>query len=692
MRFGVLGPLEVRTGDDRLVRIPELKVRALLAVLLAHEGRPVSADRLVEDLWGDGPPAKPGGALRVKAAQLRRALEDAEPGGRELVRSLSSGYLLAADADQVDARRFRDLTARARAAGDDRSRASLLTDALALWRGPAFADFAAEPFAQGPVGRLEEQRLAAMEDLAEARLALGEHNAMVGELDDLAAEHPLRERLQALLMRALYRAGRQHDALAVYRRLRERLRDDLGLDPGPEAAALHQAILEQDPALRGPAAAVPLRTRLPVPVTELVGRAREVAELRDLLVRARLVTLTGPGGVGKTRLALEAAARSAEAFPDGIVLAELAALPHDTDSPDAVAEVVAEAAGVRDGLGQAGAAGRLAAALTGRRALLVLDNCERVIEPAAKLADLLLTAGAGPHLLATGQEPLGIAGERVRPVPPLEPPPPEAAGPYRVGDLEGVASVRLFALRAAEADPGFRLDAGNAEAVATLCRRLDGVPLALELAAARVRAFGVHQLAARLDDRFDVLASGRRAAPARQRTLRAVMDWSWEPLSAPERALLRRLAVHVGGCTLEAAEQTCAGGEVRRGDVADLLARLVDRSLVVRVDEPSRPRYRLLESVAAYCLERLDEAGESDLARRRHVRYYTLLAECAEAHKDGVARRHWLARLEAEHANLAAALEEVGRRGDARSAVRMAGALAWYRLRYGGAEATAAGG
>ncbi|MEW2354975.1 BTAD domain-containing putative transcriptional regulator [Spirillospora sp. NPDC029432] len=632
MRFGVLGPLEVTTDAGRPVRIPELKVRGLLADLLVHGGAPVSSGRLIDDLWGPDRPGDPAGALRVKVSQLRRALEDAEPGGRELVESGRAGYRLRAD---LDADRFRERVARARAAAEPAVRAGLLTGALALWRGPALADFADEEFARGAAARLEEERLTALDDLAEARLALGEHHALVAELGDLAVRHPLRERLQANLIRALYRSGRQHEALEGYRRLRDRLREELGLDPSPELAALHQAILEQDPSLQAPARAVP-RTNLPVPLTELIGRDAEVDAVRGHLARSRLVTLTGPGGVGKTRLALEAAARSAGAYPDGVFLVELAALPPD---PDAIDEAVTAVAGPEPSGG----------------ALLVLDNCEHAVDAVAKTAGRLLAAGA--RVLATGQEPLGISGELLHVVPPLA-----------QADAE-----RLFAARAAAAAPGFAADADTA-AVAAVCRRLDGIPLALELAAARVRALGVRELAERLDDRFAVLNSGRRGSPARQRTLRAMMDWSWEPLGEAERAVLRRLAVHAGGCTLLAAELTCAGGEVARPEIADVIARLVDRSLVTMAGG----RYRLLESVAAYSLERLREAGEDGRVQELHDDYYTRLAECAEEYRAGHARLRWLARLDDETANLRAALESTVRRGDTRRALRLTAALAWF--------------
>ncbi|MER7516347.1 BTAD domain-containing putative transcriptional regulator [Streptomyces sp. NPDC126499] len=795
MRFGVLGLLEVRTTDGTPVRLGEPKVRALLADLLIHVGRPVSTDRLLDDLWGEDLPGKPAAALQTKVWHLRRTLEQAEPGGRALVVSRAPGYLLDVAPDAVDAGRFAFLTGRARATPDLHAKVALLTDALALWRGPAYTEFENEPFARPAAQHLEEQRVSALEEQAAARLALGEHHLLADELAGLVAAHPLRERLHALHLRALYRAGRQNDALDGYARLRARLRDELGLDPGAELTALHQAILRQDPSLAAPATppgavplsgpvtasgavtppaavtagaatppgagidapatpaasvatgAVPLpgagidapatpaasvatgaatpaasvatgtatppatvatgtatpppavapetdaprrRGNLPVPLTELVGRADDLTALRTLLTdttgpHGRLVTLTGPGGVGKTRLALEAAAQAADAFPDGAWLVELtgpAARPDTSGDVSATAHVVAAALGMRDDTTPDGAddrpdtpAERLATALHAKRALLLLDNCEHVVDAVAELTGTLLARAPHLRVLATSQEPLGIAGEILRPVGPLALPDAAATGPDHLGRAE---AVRLFVARARAADPGFALTADNAEAVAAVCRRLDGIPLALELAATRVRTLGARALAARLDDRFRVLAAGRRDAPARQRTLRAVIDWSWELLTAGEQTVLRRLAVHADGCTLDAAEAVCADGALPATEVLDLLARLVDRSLVVAADTPAGVRYRLLESVAAYGLERLDDAGETTEVRRRHARHHLALAETAAPHLRGRDQRVWLERLDTEAGNLRAALETCVRTGAADDALRLVIAQSWY--------------
>ncbi|WP_330172105.1 winged helix-turn-helix domain-containing protein [Streptomyces sp. NBC_01498] len=647
MYFSVLGPLTALTTAGHAVDVPEAKVRALLAVLLVHAGRPVSADRLVDDLWGERLPGNPAGALQTKVSRLRRALARAEPGAETLVESRPPGYLLRTGPEDVDSHRFTALTATAYGTEDPRTRADLLTGALALWTGEAFADLGDVVFLRTAAEHLGEQRLTALEALAETRLDLGEHHTLIGDLGELAVRHPLRERLRAVQLRALYRAGRQSEALSVYAELREQLADELGVDPGPELAALHQAILEHDPALEAPPASPKRRYGdLPAPLTDLVGRKEAVPALGELLAAHRLVTLTGPGGVGKTRLAEEVAGRAAGAYPDGVRMVGLAGSTE-------VAEQLGAALGVRE----EGAAG-LEDALRSRRLLLLLDNCEHVVDSAADVVRRVLAAAPGLSVLATSREPLGLAGEVVWTVPPL-----------RQTDAED-----LFAARAAATTPGFAVTEDNAEAVATICRRLDRIPLALELAATRVRALGVHELSTRLDDRFRLLAGGRRGVPPRQRTLRAVIDWSWELLGDDERKVLRRLAVFADGCTLEAAEAVCGGNGQ---DVLDPLIRLVDRSLVT-VSVTDGRRYRLPESIAAYAHERLTEAGESGTLELRHQAYCTELAEQAAARLHGPEQQSWLTRLDHESANLRTALERAVQRKDATGALRLALASTWY--------------
>ncbi|MFI6324061.1 BTAD domain-containing putative transcriptional regulator [Nonomuraea sp. NPDC050556] len=628
MRFGVLGPVTAWTDAGETVVIPGLKVRALLADLLAHEGRVVSTDRLVEDLWGDDQPGNPAAALQVRVSQLRKALEDAEPGAKNLVVSRAPGYALETRA--VDALAFMEDPQKG----------------LDLWRGAAYADFADFEFLRPVITRLEDARLGALEEQAEVRLAAGESL----DVAELVAAHPMRERLRAVHMRALYQQGRQSEALATYGELRDQLADELGLDPSPELAELYQRILRQDPTLT---TRTTNDTNIPAAVGGLIGRDEAVGEVRALLDTARLVTLTGSGGVGKTSLALEVARQV-----DGAWLVELA--PYDRHTPS-LAEAVLSSLGIRED--SAGTLERLVEVLRDRHMLLVLDNCEHVVDQAAKLAEVLLRSGAHLRILATSREPLNVAGEALWSVPALDLP----AGDELITVAKSDA-VRLFMARATASARGFTLDAQNAEAVAQLVRRLDGIPLALELAATRVRALGVQELVSRLDDRFRLLAGFQRGAPARQQTLMAMIDWSWTLLTDHEKLVLRRLAVHADGCTLEAAEAVCADDGV---DVLDVLVRLVDRSLVVVVDGP---RYRLLESVAAYCWNRLDDAGEVQVVRQAHVDYYVALAVQAEKHLRGHEQDRWMRRLDAEAANLRAALDAAA----PEEAARLVNALAWY--------------
>ncbi|MFB8350701.1 BTAD domain-containing putative transcriptional regulator [Streptomyces niveus] len=686
MRFGVLGPLAVWTADGDPVPIPGAKVRALLAHLLVSPGRAVSVGRLVDGLWGEALPDDPGNTLQGKASQLRRALERAEPGGRELLVSGAgvSGYLLRSGPGAVDAERFTALLDRARAEAVPRTKADLLSEALRLWRGEAFADFAGEPFAIAEIGRLEEARLTALEEQAETRLALGEHAELAGELGGLVAAHPLRERLRAVHLRALYGAGRQTEALDSYEDLRRRLSDELGLEPGRELVSLQQAVLRQDFALAEPSGPDTVVTNLPTPITEIVGRDEDASTVRELLTVSRLVTLTGPGGVGKTRLAVEVGRRCAEAYPDGVWLVELAALAPspgpraDPDVVNAVAEAVMRVLGIQeagrgDGRGAGGPlsspARRLGGALRDRRLLLVLDNCEHVVDPVAELTATLLPNAPEVRMLTTSQRALGISGEQVWAVPPLPLPSAVALFTARAGRGTGTGT-----------GTGMGMGTDGEAAVTEVCRRLDGIPLALELAASRVRTIGVHGLVARLDDRFELLAVGPRNAPDRQRTLRAVIDWSWGLLTAPERVVLRRLAVHSGSCALEAAEAVCSGDDVRPADVRELLARLVDRSLVVLSDCPEGPRYRLLESVKEYSLEQLRAAGELAPVREQHCRYYTELALHAAPLLRGPEQRRWLELLDGEAADLRSALDFAVRQGagDGERALRTVNALAWY--------------
>ncbi|HEU5127713.1 MAG TPA: BTAD domain-containing putative transcriptional regulator [Glycomyces sp.] len=649
MRFGILGPLEARTDDGRPVAVREKKVRALLARLLADPGRAVSADRLIADLWDGEPPADPRAALHTKISLLRRAIAPVA------VERVGDAYRIEADTDAAE---FTALTDRA-AALDGADRAALLEQALGLWRGPALAEF---DHLTAPAAALDDRRLTARADLVDARLDLGRTDGLPAETADLTAARPRSERLHALHLRALYATGRHTEALDAYRRLRDRLAAD-GLEPGRELQDLHRAILRHDPALD----AAPAPTGPPAPLTPLIGREADLDALGDRLAAARLVTLTGPGGVGKTSLAL-AAARA----HDRARFVDLGGHADDA-GPDLLAAAVADALGLRRGTGTPAARAPapealLRAALDGADALIVLDNCEHVAEAAAELCRRLL-ASRGVRILATSREPLRLPGEHVQPLAPL--------GLPETADAAAVAkapAVRLFTARARAADPAFALTDANAADVAAICARLDGLPLALELAATRAAALGTGHLAAELADRL--LTAESRGLPERQRSLRAVIDWSWDLLGPAERRVLTRLAVATGGAALDAVTALCEDA-LDPAAAADALAALVDRSLVVVAPGEDR-RYRLLASVAVYGRDRLAETGGLDAARRRHRDVYTRLAETAADALRGPAQAATLRALDAETANLRTALDTSLRLGDADAALRLAVGLTWY--------------
>ncbi|WP_017593893.1 BTAD domain-containing putative transcriptional regulator [Nocardiopsis potens] len=672
MRYGVLGPLEARGSGGERVAVPEAKVRAVLAALLVHGGAPVSADRLIEDLWEGRPPGNPLNTLQTKISQLRRAL-----GADQVVRT-PAGYRIRLEEGGLDAERFRGAAEEAHRA-DPSERVRLLTGALGLWRGPAYADLADAAFTRAEAARLEELRLDAAECLAEARIELGDADGALPDLRELVGEHPLRERLQALHMRALHAAGRRREALDAFHRLRTRLRDELGVDPGPQVREAHTAVLRGEGARPAPPPRPEERprTNLPAPATPLIGREEETGRLRRTLRAAdgaRLLTVTGPGGVGKTRLALAAVRSLRPDFPGGAWLVELAGL-HRRCTPDDVAERIVTALGLCEGAAGAEPAGLvewLCGALAGQRLVLLLDNCEHVVAQVAEVAGALQAAAPEVRTLVTSQEALDVPGETVLPLPPLTL--PEAAPGGGAERIAAAGAVRLFTERARAASPGFELTEENAPAVAAICRRLDGIPLAIELVAARIRALAPERIAAGLDDRFALPTGPGRGRPTRQQTLRAMIDWSWGLLADGERTVLRRLAVSPDGATPEAARALCAEGTPGGAGVLDALSRLVDRSLVVRDGD----RFRLLESVAAYSAERLAEAGEAEEVRRRFTDFHTERAESADERLRGAGQRRALAELDAETVNLRRALELALRRDGAGPALRLVNALAWY--------------
>lgn len=670
MRFGVLGPLAL-WGDAGPVSVRGHKPRAVLALLLLNANRTVSTDRLLDGVWGDeGGERLP--SLHVYVSTLRRLLETRCQAPGALV-TAPPGYRLDVGPDDLDSARFERLAGQGRAAlaaGSPEQARARLSEALALWRGPALEDLADEPFARPEVARLEDLRVAALEDRIEADLALGRHAELASELDGLVEAHPVRERLWAQLMIALYRAGRQADALRTYGRARSLLVEEYGIDPGPVLRELERSVLAQDPLLAAPAVAAPAApvVALPWALTPLLGRAGEVeavvARLRE--PQLRLLTLTGPGGTGKTRLAVEVAWRLADEYAGAVWFVRLDALADAALVPSAVAKAL----GGDDGA--AADATDIAAAVGARPGLLVLDNFEHVLAAAPEIATLL---AAAPQLrvLVTSRAPLRVSGEHEHPLAPLGLPDPDDL-PVTAADAGRYGAVELFLARARAARPDLGLDPDALQTVSEICLRLDGLPLALELAAARLKLLSPAMLLARLERSLELLTGGARDLPDRQRTLRGTLRWSYDLLPREERVVLGRLSVFVGGFDLSAAEEVCGDGGL---EVFDAVAGLVDSSLVLTA--PGGVRFRMLETVRAFGLECLAAAGDAELIRQRHLEHTVRIVEDACATIDGPDGLVRLGLLEAELANVRAAFEFAVAGGDVLQGARLAVALrpAW---------------
>jgi predicted ATPase len=662
----MLGPLEVRTDDGGLADVPGTRLRGLLTALALRPDRVVPKASLVDWIWGEDPPADAANALQRLVSRLRKALPEGAIEGQP------DGYRLRVAPDAVDAARFERLVSAGQARTEDASlRARLLREALELWRGAAMQDVGLLDSAafDAAVIRLEELRLTAAEERADAEITLGRGAELVTELSDLVAAHPVRERLVAALMRALVSAGRDSEALLVYQRAREALADALGVDPSPELAALHVALLRGELGRREETRKTNLRAEL----TSFVGKDADVGAVRELIAARRLTTLIGPGGSGKTRLATETARTLLGDLPDGAWLVDLAAIGADGD----IAQSTLTALGLRDALlgetSNAEPTDRLIAAIREREALLILDNCEHVIESAAVFAHRVLGECQRLRILATSREPLGITGEALWVVEPLALPEEDAGS----ADIESSPAVQLLRDRAGEVRRDLASDTSALATMARVCRALDGMPLAIELAAARLRTMSIDQLASRLDDRFRLLTSGSRTALPRHRTLRAMVDWSWELLTDAERMVLRRLSVFSGGASLAAAERVCAGDAVEQDQVLDLLTALTEKSLLLN-DGGNAPHYRMSGTIMEYAGQRLAAAGEADLARHAHLAYFTELAEIADPQLRRADQLNWLATLEAEHDNIGAAMRGALAAGEAQSAMRLAAGAGWY--------------
>jgi predicted ATPase/DNA-binding SARP family transcriptional activator len=642
----MLGPLEI-VADGHQLPLKAAKQKTILALLLLHPGEVVSVDLLKEALWEDSPPTTAGTALQGYVSQLRRMLESGVEGGAAILVTRAPGYSLTVTPDQVDVSRFEQLAASGRealAAGESDRAAALLAEALGLWRGPPLADFSYEGWAQAPIGRLEELRLSVLEDRIDADLASGRHAGIVGELESLIAEQPLRERLRGQLMLALYRGGRQADALEEYQAARRTLVEELGIEPGPELQQLNRLILNQDEVLAAPPRTTAIRApiELPAPATPMIGRRDELAALRDLLAREdiRLITLTGPGGTGKTRLALEAAAEATDSYPDGVFWVSLASLSHY----ELVLPTVGQVLGAKDGL---------TTHIGEKQLLVVLDNLEHLIECGHELSSLL--AGS-PRLtlLVTSRESLRLSGEYEYSVPPLD----------------QADAVALFVERARQHKPSF----DPVEAVAEICSRLDGLPLALELAAARVKILRPEQILERLVKSLDLLTLGARDAPERQQTLRATIDWSYKLLTEDEKRVFAYVAVFAGSFDLE------AGEEVAQASL-DTLTALVDKGLLRQTDEG---RFFMLATIREYAEGQLETIGDAEQLRRAHAEWITGLAEALEPRLRVTGDLDVLERQKAELENTRAALTWAQSRGEIEISLRLSGALVRYWWMRGG--------
>lgn len=677
----MLGPLDVRIQGEPLPPLRSRKGRWLLALLLLRANREVAREWLAGTLWPDSDESTARATLRRTLTDLRQAL------GEQAHRLQSpNAQTLRFDLTGVETDLLPFDTALA--SGQE----ARLAEAVALYRGPLL-----EGCTEEWIGPEREQRTQAylqmLEKLAEQALLRREHSKAISYLQLLIKTDPLQESAQRSLMRALAESGSVNGAIQSYQEFRRALRRELNADPDPETTRLFQQLRaetpEKPPAPPVPAIPIadppPVRPvpALPVPLTPFVGRERELRELSERLETTRLLSLVGTGGLGKTRLALRLAEETQERFPDGIWFADLSAL----SDPALVVSHVATVVQVRE-QGDRPLLETLCAALASRAALLILDNCEHLLDASAHLAAALLRSCAGLRILATTRQALNIGGEVAWRIPALSLPGSDAPAPPDLPEhLMRYEAIRLFVQRAVAAMPPFALNAASAAATVQICRHLDGIPLALELAAARLNVLSVLQIARRLDDRFRLLTTGSRSAPRRQQTLRAAIDWSYDLLNAPERLLLRRLAIFVGGWTLEAAEAVCAdppnpapGSEVRAGadgvldtlDVLDLLAQLVERSLVVvEGGAEGAVRYRLMESIREYALEMLRASGEETLLQDRHRAFYLTFANAADAQLSGAQQATGLQLLETEHDNLRAALSG----GEAAMRVKLAGAL-----------------
>ena len=672
----VLGPLEVvRAG--RPLPVSGSRLRRLLVRLAVDAPAAVAPSSLMAAVWPDERPAEEHNALQALVSRLRRAL-----GETGAVQQVPGGYRLAVQPGEVDLNRFAELATQGRQrleAGQPEPAADLLRQALGLWRGEPLFDADDADYAEPLVVRLVERQLEARADLLEARIRSGEHGQVIAELEELAATDLLRERFTGLLMTALVGTGRGPEALAAYERLRVHLADQLGVDPSPELQAQHLELLRGRPEPAGDKGVH--RGNLTYQLTSFIGRDGEQDRVSALLAEHRLTTIVGPGGAGKTRLATQVADRRVTQFRDGVWIIELAP----------VSEVAGIEPAILDALGprstlllertrELRTAGesrdRLIDLLEGAEALVIMDNCEHLIGGVSRVVDRVLRRCPGVRVLATSREPLGIVGEALCLIPPLGLPPVGSSASEAVR----YPAVQLLAERATAVNPAFRVDDPSVADVVEIVRRLDGLPLAIELAAARLRVLPVSEIARRLGDRFRLLSSGNRTAERRHQTLYAVVQWSWDLLSGPERVLAERLSVFPAGATVATATAVCAdddGAGPAAAQVPDLLDSLVDKSLL-QVSDIRPVRYRMLETIREFGAERLAERGELASRRAVHARYFAELAAQLDPELRTERQLPAVAEFTAERENMLAALRFFGETGDGEAAMRVCVDLVWY--------------
>jgi predicted ATPase/DNA-binding SARP family transcriptional activator len=662
VEFRLLGDVEASADGQRL-DVGPARQRCVLVALLIDVNRLVPTDQLIDRVWSDELPHRARNSLAGYISRLRQVFGG---DGVNIARQ-PGGYVLNADPLSIDLHGFRRLTGQARAAADPIEADALFDKALAMWRGVPFASLDT-PWLNDVRTALEAERLAVALDRNDAGLRAGRHGELLPVIATMAADHPLDERLAGQLMLAQFRCGRQADALETFRAMRERLVDELGADPGPALRQVHQRILDGDPGrpVQPPAPRMPAvpRPRMSVPrrVTSFIGREDDIAAVADAVGGGPLVTLTGVGGVGKTRLALEVAGRLEERFDDGALFCELAGL----DDGSAVTHAVAAALRLQQQQGLDIEA-TVIEFLRPRAMLLVVDNCEHVLPAAARLVDQIVRHCPNVVVLATSREALAVEGERIMPVP----------------SLREAEATTLFAERAKAGRPDFDLDREPVGAVAEICRRLDGLPLAIELAAARIRAMSSLDVARRLDG-LRLLSGGTRDASPRHQSVAATIDWSYRLLTDAEQALFMRLCLFAGGFDLEAAHGACGADGDTEDDTLDLLTGLLDKSMVKMRASTGGSRYLVLETLRAFGRDRLRENGILHQCVSRHATYYTKLAERAAAGMHGADEGAWVERMLPDYDNLRVAFEHAVADGDVDTALRLVTSLSEFvHLRIG---------